>query len=111
MNLSYYNNIDCPTISSQWLKFSEAQRIDLILTSIQENTSYRNNINIVQALNNGYVIVSLKESLNAGDRGTLLLDFESFLKEKLDQGITIWLEPLKDKSSLRKLRGIEVKLE
>ena len=42
-------------------------------------------------------------------RGTKLLDLEELLKENVDLGITIWLEPLGDKNSLRNLRGIEVK--
>ena len=34
---------------------------------------------------------------------------EGLLKSKIDQGITIWLEPVGDKSKLRNLRGITFK--
>ena len=44
-----------------------------------------------------------------GKRGPLLLDFEVFLKEAIDPGLVVWLEPLGDRNSLRNLRGIEVK--
>ena len=36
-------------------------------------------------------------------------DLEAFLKESIDPGLVVWLEPLGDRSSLRNLRGIEVK--
>ena len=39
----------------------------------------------------------------------MLLDFEEELKKSIDQGITIWLEPVGDKSKLRNLRGITIK--
>ena len=34
---------------------------------------------------------------------------EKKLKEHIDQGLSVWLEPIGDKSKLRKLRGVEVK--
>ena len=47
--------------------------------------------------------------IKASERGILLLDLEQLLKNKIDQGITIWLEPVGDKSKLRNLRGIKIK--
>ena len=38
----------------------------------------------------------------------LLLDIEEILKKTVDEGITVWLEAVGDKSKLRKLRGIEI---
>ena len=32
-----------------------------------------------------------------------------FFGESIDNGITVWLEPVGDKSKLRNLRGIEIK--
>ena len=31
------------------------------------------------------------------------------LKSKIDKGLTVWCEPVGDKSVLRKLRGFEIK--
>ena len=39
-----------------------------------------------------------------------MLDFEESLKKNIDRGITIWLEPVGDKSKLRNLRGVEIKM-
>ena len=57
----------------------------------------------------GQVIVNLLESLSADKRGPLLLDLEELLKGSVDPGLVVWLESLGDRSSLRNLRGIEVK--
>lgn len=64
---------------------------------------------IMEAKKDGQVIVSLLESLPADKRGTLLLNLEAFLKESIDPGLVVWLEPLGDRNSLRNLRGIEVR--
>ena len=45
------------------------------------------------------------------DKVALLLDFESELKIGVDQGLVVWCEPLGDKSTLRNLRGIEIRTE
>jgi hypothetical protein len=34
---------------------------------------------------------------------------EDYLKESIDAGLVVWLEPFGDRNSLRNLRGIEVK--
>ena len=46
--------------------------------------------------------------MTASERGVLLLNIEDWIKNKLDNGITIWHESIGDKNSLRNLRGIEV---
>ena len=37
---------------------------------------------------------------------TVTLDLEEILKANIDKGLTVWFEPVGDKSKLRKLRGI-----
>ena len=66
-------------------------------------------MNITRATDKGYVYLTLEKTMDAGERGSLLLRLEELLKRKVDNGITIWHEPIGDKNSLRKLRGIEVK--
>ena len=41
----------------------------------------------------------------------MLLELESYLKENIDKGLTVWLEPVGDRSKLRNLRGIKIKPE
>ncbi len=64
---------------------------------------------IVEAKTDGQVIVKLPEPVPADKRGTLLLDLEEFLKKSIDPGLVVWHESFSDRSSLRNLRGIEVK--
>ena len=45
----------------------------------------------------------------ANERGLFLLELEEKLKLAVDQGITVWCEPVGDKSKLRNLRGVEIK--
>ena len=59
--------------------------------------------------NDGKIILKINESISASIRGMLLLDLEEKLKKNIDQTLTIWLEPLGDKSKLRNLRGIKMK--
>ena len=51
--------------------------------------------------------MKIETKIPASERGVLLLELEKSLKLKIDEGITIWLEPVGDKSKLRQLRGIK----
>ena len=50
----------------------------------------------------------IEKLINANKRGLLLLDLEEILKSKIDKGVTVWCEPVGDKSVLRKLRGVTI---
>jgi hypothetical protein len=95
-----------PLPSRKWLSYSNNERI-IKLKEI--SSEYLDNIEVLKALDNGQVILCLLNNLNPGERGDFLLNYESFLKRNLDEAITVWLEPLGDKNTLRRLRGIEVK--
>jgi hypothetical protein len=96
-----------PLSSSDWLNFSEEERINLIQSSIKK-FSGNDKFEIRSALANGQVSVEINEMMDASERGTLLLNLEAFLKKSIDNGISIWHIPIGDKNSLRNLRGIEV---
>ncbi len=106
MNMKQIAEADTPAPSESWVNESQKDRLERIKKASE---FYIKVISVVEARDNGHVIVQLLKELNPGDRGTLLMDYEFYLKDKIDNAITIWLEPLGDKSSLRKLRGIEVK--
>jgi hypothetical protein len=110
MNLSETASAASPATTYLWRNLPESQRLALS-RQILITVSYVDQelINFLSADDNGYVVVSIVQSLQPGERGTLLLDIEEILKNNIDMGITIWLEPQADKSSLRKLRGIEIK--
>ncbi len=89
---------------------SDEARLNLVNKFINQTTSFSNKLLIVaEAKQDGQIIVKLLETVSAGKRGTLLLDLEDYLKESIDAGLVVWLEPFGDRNSLRNLRGIEVK--
>jgi len=110
-NKKFYAEADTLNPSASWLALSESLRIEKINQVIdQKNTTFSKELLVVSAKNNGEVVVRILNQLAASVRGTLLLDFEEFLKQEIDRGLTIWGEALGDKNSLRNLRGIEVKV-
>jgi hypothetical protein len=105
-----YANADTPTPGHAWCQLSDEGRLSLVRNTVDAGMPSSNRIiAIKEAKADGQVIVSLLEPVPADRRGTLLLDFEEFLKESVDRGLVVWLEPLGDRSSLRNLRGIEVR--
>ena len=63
---------------------------------------------IVKVPDNGQVVFKIEKLIAASKRGLLLLKLEEILKSKIDKGITVWCEPVGDKSVLRKLRGVTI---
>jgi hypothetical protein len=107
---SFCANVDTPTPSPAWRRLSNAERLTSVSNFVNTNMPSLNGIlEIVDAKLDGQVIANLLEPVAADKRGMLLLDLEAFLKETIDPGLVVWLEPLGDRSSLRNLRGIEVK--
>jgi len=102
---SYENS---PKTSQNWIKLSEDERKKQIFEILINNPNYES-FEIIKAEKNGNVILRIEKLLQASERGILLLNLEQILKNTIDQGITIWLEPVGDKSKLRNLRGIEIK--
>ena len=101
---------DSPKTDKAWIESSEDYRKELISKVLINNKKF-DGFEIIRAESNGNVILKTEKSIQASIRGILLLDLEQNLKDKVDQGITIWLEPVGDKSKLRNLRGIEIKSE
>ena len=107
-NYFKYLNIDSPTPSEKWLSIAKPERIILVI-SILKISPFANDFKVIDAKDDGQIILIPNNNLSSNERGTILLDLEQLLKEKLDDSLTIWLETLGDKNSLRNLRGIEVK--
>lgn len=105
-----YAKMDTPTPSPAWQKLSDAERQARVMGVLQNGPAALNSTVVIAAAEDaGQVVVNLTEALSASKRGQLLLDLEEFLKKEIDPGLTVWLEPLGDRNSLRNLRGIEVK--
>ena len=98
-----------PELSSDWNFLDKDQLKSNMYKSMNTYSSKYEMIELLEIKNDGQVIVNFRSPVGADSRGGLLLDLEELLKREFDQGITVWLEPLGDKNSLRNLRGIEVK--
>jgi hypothetical protein len=96
---------ETPSVSTEWKLKSEKERVNLVVSVLSKNMIYVN-FRVIKAQNNGHVILRIEENIPASKRGVLLIDLEEILKKKIDKGISIWLEPVGDKSKLRNLRGI-----
>ncbi len=99
---------DSPITDENWKKKSNEERINTVKNFFQKKEKYVN-FEVIQAYENGHVILKTELNIEAHKRGVLLLNLEEELKTYIDLGITVWLEPVGDKSKLRNLRGIEIK--
>jgi hypothetical protein len=109
INLTFANSIS-PKSSTQWLNLSENDRIEKIKFILSDiDIEWQEKYNIISARNNGFVIFEFIKSIPVDERAKYFLNIESYLCKKIDDSITIWIAPVGDKSSLRNLRGIEVK--
>jgi hypothetical protein len=105
-----YAQTDTSSPGLEWRRLSDAGRHARVIDTLKTGTADVNAaVLIAAAKEDGQIIVNLVEPLSASKRGQLLLDLEAFLKEAIDPGLAVWLEPLGDRNSLRNLRGIEVK--
>ena len=100
---------DSPQPSKLWLAWSPLERGAAIRKCMDSDDRYAEALTFVEARPDGQVILNLHAGVEVSARCDLLLDFEELLKEKVDPSNTVWLEPIGDKSTLRRLRGIEVR--
>lgn len=111
MNNFEFAHSPTPTPDASWRRLSDRERLLRVEQEVAACTpTLPGLVSIIEARSDGQVIVSLRVPVPADKRGTLLLDLEAGLKESIDPGLVVWLEPLGDRSSLRNLRGIEVKV-
>ncbi len=95
-----------PTTSKNWQNNSEYSRIALISKELKKNNKYKD-FEPISAPANGQIVLKIEKIIPANVRGLLLLELEENLKISIDKGITVWCEPVGDKSKLRNLRGIK----
>jgi len=107
INISFANE-KSPVPGTDWAGMTDRERIELVQDEmIKFDSDYT--VTVVDAKKDGQIALIINDQLSAKERGTFLLDMEAHLKESVDNGLTVWHEPIGDKSSLRNLRGIEVK--
>ena len=101
-----FSSAKTPVTSQDWRKKSEKNRIDIVSDELKKNSLYKD-FQVIKAPDNGQIVLKIERIIPASQRGLLLLELEEKLK-LIDKGITIWCEPVGDKSKLRKLRGVEI---
>lgn len=102
-----FNHTKSP-VPSQWLKMSNLERTDAINKCLKEK-----NIDCLSIDNfndNGHVVFKIIKNIPVNERGLFLIKFESFLKKKIDNSLTLWCSAQGDKSKLRNLRGVQIKV-
>lgn len=105
-----FSNENSPQVSVEWIKKTKEERINEIKKLISTYIEYEK-FEVVNIVDDGQVIFKIFENIPASKRGESLLILEDLLKLKIDKGITVWLEPVGDKSKLRNLRGIKFENE
>ena len=99
---------DTPLPGISWVSMDDTSRLNAVRVQIDAKTEF-SGITPTRTFTTGQVYVALNEPVGSNRRGGLLLDLEEHLKTSIDPAINIWCEPIGDKNSLRKLRGIEIK--
>lgn len=95
-------------VAGTWMDISEDQRIERIKAFLVSDAMYEH-IEVCNAQDNGHITLRIEKNMPANVRGIFLLELEERLKNEFDMGVTVWLQPVGDKSKLRQLRGVEVK--
>ena len=109
MNLKDNSNAETPASGDAWRAISPAQRLERAKELLVGSPASASLLEVAETREDGQVLLRFTEPVGPARRGTILLDVEELLKREVDAGLTVWLEPLGDKSSLRRLRGIEIK--
>ena len=99
--------VDTYLPTEAWAKLENAKRIEII-QDILDSSKLEFNMQILSAPDNGQVVLTTTDNLPPNIRGLFLLELEDMLKHRIDKGITLWLEPVGDKSKLRQLRGVTI---
>jgi hypothetical protein len=103
-----FAEVECPSPGLIWIGASDEKRMELVSKCIQRQSKF-DGFKVLRTSTNGNVTVNFPAVLGANQRGTLLLDLEESLKNEIDNGIVVWCDPLGDKSTLRNLRGIQIR--
>ena len=95
------------TVTNFWTDLSDDKRRDLVNKELRKDESL-NEFEVYQTLNNGQIVFKVSKTIPSNKRGEILLDLEDKLKKNIDIGLTVWFEPVGDKSKLRNLRGVKI---
>ena len=93
---------------SKWKSQLEEERIEKIEKILKKKPEF-SDFKVFKTSDNGEIVFKVEKSIPLNKRSPILLDLEEDLKAQIDTGLTVWFEPVGDKSKLRNLRGIKFK--
>ena len=102
-----FASVATPKSSQGWKKKTEKNRIEIITKELKKNILFKN-FSVIRVPDDGQIVLKINQVIPANERGLLLLKLEEILKSTVDRGITVWCEPVGDKSKLRQLRGVKI---
>ena len=103
MKINFSNSIT-PTHSEKWVNSDDKKRKELIMEVLNKSKLYEG-FQVVDTPKSGQVVLRIEKNIPVSQRGLLLLELEKKIKSAIDLGLTIWCEPVGDKSKLRKLKA------
>lgn len=105
-----YNNAigETPKASVAWLNLKQKDRFVLIDNKLKTRKEFGEILELVFANDSGEITFRFKRETSPFERGSILLDLEFFLKKELYDFLYVSIEPIGDKNSLRRLRGIDI---
>jgi hypothetical protein len=104
-------NVDknTPEVSVAWRLEPKLDQIKKI-TEVLMGNPYMEKLQLEDCTPEGMIYFSEIAPIPVSERADTLLDLEMILKSEIDEGLTIWIKPQGDKNSLRRLRGVKVKV-
>lgn len=97
---------DCPPPNALWEDSTPTRRV-VTLSEIFLNRGH-GEIRVESAPDNGYIEVSIPDSMGAAERGAVLLMLEESA-QAFYGGVYLLVKPTEDRNRLRRLRGVTVK--
>ena len=103
--MKHFAEADTPLPGEAWKNLSEGKRRQSVSDIIYKYDQYED-LEVQSAAADGRVVLRTEKIIPANERGLYYLKLEGILKQKVDVGISVWCEPVGDKSKLRALRGV-----
>ena len=105
-----WNQVENEAVSTSeyWKDMNDEERLGLV-ANFMKTHQLGSELRPISCSDDGMIFFDQVVPMPVNLRADALLDLEAALKEKLDKGLTVWIQPQSDKNALRKLRGVEVK--
>lgn len=100
--------VDTVGVTEEWVKATQEERAQRVADAV-DGFGHSYDIAVVSVPTSGQIVLRITTNIEPAVRGIFLLQLEEFIKREVDEGVSIWLEPVGDRSKLRKLRGVIVK--